>query len=54
MPDGQKKKLEWQKLNNIIGSNNTQAVDLKFFLEVLKNWLSYLPYNQRSPSQDTF
>ena len=32
----------------------TQAVDLKFSLEILKNWLSYLPYNQRSPSRDTF
>jgi FMN-dependent NADH-azoreductase len=31
-----------------------QAVDLKFYLEILKNWLSYLPYNRRSPSRDTF
>ena len=27
MPYGQKKKQEWQKLNNIIGSNNTCAIE---------------------------
>ncbi|MCX5895641.1 MAG: hypothetical protein NTZ51_07425, partial [Proteobacteria bacterium] len=27
MPYGQKKREEWQKLNNIIGSNNTCAIE---------------------------
>jgi len=31
-----------------------QAVDWKFLSEILKKWLSDLPYNQRSPSRDTF
>jgi hypothetical protein len=46
---------EFEKLtifDNMLYSN--RAVDLKFYLEILKNWLSYLPYNQRSPSRDTF